>query len=114
MLALAERALPESRDEAQAALLEPEADNIRSALDWALRHDQADLGLRLAAGAFPLWHFSGHYREGSTWLERVLSLPSASNAHVARAFALGWNGQLRLMLGDYLQAQERGDAAPAS
>ena len=111
MLQLAERAQPESLDAARTALLIPEEDNVRAALGWAVLNDQAELGLRLATAAFPLWWFTGHYVEGSIWLDRLLALPQLAPAAAARSRALTFDAQLLLMLGNYPLAHARGEAA---
>ncbi len=92
----------------QARLLMPEADNVRTALDWAIQQDRAEPGLRLASAAFPLWMFTGHYAEATTWFERLLALPSAGQAPAARSRAHGHTGQLRLMQGEYAVARTHG------
>jgi predicted ATPase len=51
VLQFAERTPTESIDAAQAARLAPEEDNIRTALDWAVQQNQADVGMRLALAA---------------------------------------------------------------
>src|SRR5437764_13756095 len=100
MLRLAERPPSETFDAAHASQLRPEEDNMRAALEWAVQHDEAEVGLRLAAGALRIWSFSGHYLEGSGWLERLVALPSALAAPAARATALVANAQLLVMLGE--------------
>ncbi|MBV9353894.1 MAG: hypothetical protein JO023_00055, partial [Chloroflexi bacterium] len=109
VLRLAERAPPESANAAQAALLTPEEDNVRAALAWAVQHEQAELGLRLASAAFPLWWFTGHYVEGHAWFDRLLALPAAEPG--ARSTALSVDGQLLTMLGEYALAQQQLEAA---
>lgn len=111
MLQLAESSSPDTYGSAPVRVLAPEEDNVRTALDWALRHARAELGLRLAAAAFPMWYFAGHYVEGSAWLDRLLDLPGAHKATPARATALAAAGQLHVLLGEYDLAQKRGEAA---
>ena len=74
MVRLVEGISPQSSDGAQASLLMAEEDNLRAALEWAIQHEQANLGLRLASHAFILWFFTGHYLEGTAWLDRLLAL----------------------------------------
>jgi predicted ATPase/DNA-binding NarL/FixJ family response regulator len=111
LLRLAERAEPLSWDATPAAVLKPEEGNVRAALEWTLEHDQAELGLRLAAAAFSLWVYTGHSGEGRAWIERLLAAPSAATADSARAKALTVDAQLLLTLGDFARAKERGQAA---
>jgi predicted ATPase/DNA-binding CsgD family transcriptional regulator len=110
MLALAELAPPDASDVQHAAVLEPEQENLRAALRWALREGDAELGLRLATAAYTLWYFRGRYAEGYTWLEQMLALPGAADA-VARVDALCWAGQLLHLLGRYADAEIRLRAA---
>jgi predicted ATPase/DNA-binding CsgD family transcriptional regulator len=111
LLHLAERGEPMSMDAAPAVALLPEGGNLRAALEWTLKHDQAEVGLRLATAAYPLWVYSGHYGEARSWLERLLALPSASTAHAARAHALTIDAQLLVTLAEFGHASERGQAA---
>ena len=110
MVTLAELAPPEASDVQHAAVLEPEQDNLRAALRWALREGDAELGLRLASAAFTLWYFRGCYAEGYAWLERVLALPAAAES-AARGEALSWAGQLLHLQGKYADADQRLRAA---
>jgi predicted ATPase/DNA-binding CsgD family transcriptional regulator len=110
MLELAERTPNDSINAARAALLTPEDDNVRAALGWAVMRDEAEVGLRLATAAFPMWMFSGHLVEGATWFDRLFELPTAART-AARTLALGHSGQLRLMLGDYDLAITQGETA---
>lgn len=76
-LHLAELAEPELRQADQIVWLdrlEVELDNFRAALEWSLEHERhIEAGLRLAAALMWLWDLRDHKREGSNWLERVLS-----------------------------------------
>jgi predicted ATPase/DNA-binding NarL/FixJ family response regulator len=111
LLQLAEQTEPLSIAGRDAALLEHEHDNVRAALEWAIEHELAEVGLRLASAIHPLWVYSGHYAEGRTWLERLLALPGAATARTARANALLSDGQLLLLGGDFDGAQTRCQAA---
>jgi DNA-binding CsgD family transcriptional regulator/tetratricopeptide (TPR) repeat protein len=111
MLQLVERIPHQALTAAQAALLRSEADNVRAALEWAVERDRGELGLRLAAAAFSLWMSTGHYVEGMTWVDRLLALPSTAAPSPARSTALAYNGQFRLMVGDYALARAHGVAA---
>jgi predicted ATPase len=91
MVEQAERINPEPLDLSRHTALFAEEDNLRAALEWAIQHDQAELGLRLANAAFPLWFTGGHYLEGSTWFDRVLSLPTAFGSRLQSA-AMVCNG----------------------
>jgi predicted ATPase/DNA-binding CsgD family transcriptional regulator len=80
MLTLAELAPPDGSDVRHAAVLEQEHENLRAALEWALRERAAELAPRLAPAAYTLWYLSGHHAEGYTWLEQMLAPPGAADS----------------------------------
>lgn len=95
-------------------------DNVRSALDWAAAHGEADLALRLAAASWRFWQTRGHLLEGRRRLETALSLPGSGKAARARALeALAgvcwWQGEIDGCVGPYREAlqirRELGDEA---
>jgi predicted ATPase/DNA-binding NarL/FixJ family response regulator len=100
-----------SLDSAQAVLLRAEEGNLRAALEWTVEYGHADLGLRLASRACPMWLYSGHLAEGRSWLGRLLALPSPPEAYAARADALSADAQLLLTMGSFASAHSRGQAA---
>jgi predicted ATPase/DNA-binding CsgD family transcriptional regulator len=68
--------------------LEAEHHNLRTALHWFVEHGEADGALRLSSALSWFWYLHGYLREGCGWLERVLTLPGASQRTVYRAKAL--------------------------
>jgi non-specific serine/threonine protein kinase len=104
-LAVAERAPPEALDVAQADRLEEDQDNVRVSLRWALDHNEATLGLRLAVAAFPFWLYRGQYAEARNWLDRLLELESAANVPDYRDVARGFRSHLLLMQGEAVFAE---------
>lgn len=54
---------------------ELEHDNIRSALDCAIRRDAFAVAARLGAGTWRFWQMRGLLVEGRMWMERVLAMP---------------------------------------
>jgi predicted ATPase/DNA-binding CsgD family transcriptional regulator len=56
------------------ARLEHEHDNLRAALDWALRADRADEAARLALGVWAFWRAHGHAREALRRFQAILAL----------------------------------------
>ena len=53
--------------------LDREHDNLRAALAWSEEGaDDAEAGLRLAAGLWRFWEIRGFLQEGRGWLERML------------------------------------------
>jgi predicted ATPase/DNA-binding SARP family transcriptional activator len=76
--------------------LEPDHDNLRAALGWALRHEPQQ-ALRLAVRMWPMWMASGRFQEGSRWLEAALA--AAPQPTALRAEALRAAGGLEVRLG---------------
>jgi predicted ATPase/class 3 adenylate cyclase len=71
-------------------LLEQDHDNIRIALDWAVRADQPDLAFRISAAVWRLWQARGHLHEARQRLDDVLALEGGAARHRAKAMeALG-------------------------
>jgi tetratricopeptide (TPR) repeat protein len=58
--------------------LEHDHDNIRAALDWIVRNDAGELGLRMLAAVWRFWQVRGHLVEGDSRAHAVLELPSAA------------------------------------
>jgi len=95
-------------------------DNVRSALDWAAAHGEADLGLRLGSASWRFWQSRGHLHEGRRRLESALAVPGASPRNRARALeALAgvywWQGKIDACVEPYREAlrihRELGDPA---
>jgi len=84
-------------------LLEPELDNFRAALAWALERDEAETALRLASALEPLWWFGVHESEGRRWLRRVLAAGGAASP-VIRTNALVVAGLLAAEQDDHVAA----------
>jgi predicted ATPase/transcriptional regulator with XRE-family HTH domain len=107
-LALAEAAEPRLNGPEQAswlARLEGEHDNLRAALRWAIRHDEAEIALRLAAALWRFWATHGHLREGQDWLAGLLAPDAPTVPMVVRARALNAAGNLAQLLSDYARAR---------
>ncbi len=105
-LAFVERAETEMRRSAPQTWyrrLESEIDNLRSAMDWALRQEQNELVVRMATALWLFWETRGYWREGLQWLEKGLAGPGAIPDRV-RAKALTRAGWLTHDLGDYPRA----------
>ena len=67
------------------ARFEMEHANIRAALQWTSRNDEAALGFRLIAAVWRFWWLQGHFVEGLEWLRRFLHLRSDLSALVPGA-----------------------------
>jgi non-specific serine/threonine protein kinase len=90
------------------ARLDPERDNIRSTLTWLEEIRDAEVLLRVAGSAAPLWFFHSHRSEGRNWLERALTQAAeASVSSGARIRALQAAGMIARNQGDYAQAALR-------
>jgi tetratricopeptide (TPR) repeat protein len=88
--------------------LEREHDNMRAALEWASRHQQAETALRLAAALASFWLLRGHLSEGRRWLD--LALASSGGVPPAlRARALHAAGQLAQYQSDFDTAEALGN-----
>jgi DNA-binding CsgD family transcriptional regulator len=68
--------------------LEPDHDNMRAALSWALERDDVELGLRLAGALHLFWNASGHDGEGRGWLEQALARDDGRASAAVRVKAL--------------------------
>ena len=85
------------------ALLEPEIDNFRAALAWALEQGEAETALRLSSALEPLWWFGVHEGEGRRWLKRALA-SGESAAPAIRTKALTVAGLLAAEQDDHAAA----------
>jgi predicted ATPase/class 3 adenylate cyclase/tetratricopeptide (TPR) repeat protein len=86
-LALAEEAAPELRRHGQLIWmkrLDQENDNLRAALSWALKTDEAAAALRLTGALIEFWNIRFYGSEGRRWLETALNL-QASHGSLARS-----------------------------
>ena len=116
--------LNERSDGVSLARLEPEHDNLRTALTWCLeepgvRHagpstDDEDyastgaaLSVRLAAPIWRYWWLRGHIGEGRRWLARALAVRTMDTSPAglaARVLALLGIAQLSALQGDFRSA----------
>jgi predicted ATPase/class 3 adenylate cyclase len=99
-LALAERAEPDLWRQATKEWIprfDAEQTNIRSALEWALRQDDAEVAYRLAAALYPYWELRGRHGEARAWLTRAFDRGGVSNqlrlkALIGLGRATAWQG----------------------
>ena len=91
-------------DQALAATLESDHDNLRAALRFSLDAGDAATALQLCAALWRFWFERGYLSEGRLWLDE--SLAASSEASPARARALSGNGVLARYQGDYDRAEE--------
>jgi predicted ATPase/transcriptional regulator with XRE-family HTH domain len=103
-LSLVERMAPEELDQDHVAKLDREQDNLRAALRWTIECRDAEAGLRLGIGCWPLWYLRGLYTEGRMWLAEVLRLTDNSHRGALRSRALAFAGHLAYCEGDMASA----------
>src|SRR5205823_1977747 len=84
--------------------LEQEDDNLRTALDWAIRVGEVELGLRLASALWRFWDVRGHAAEGRERLARLLAVSEGVKPQV-RQKAYFVAGVLADGRGDYPTAR---------
>lgn len=65
--------------------LERETPNVRTALAWALAHDEPGMGLRLATPLGRWWYSRGAFDEGERWLRALLDLDARGGERSAPA-----------------------------
>jgi predicted ATPase/DNA-binding SARP family transcriptional activator len=87
-------------------LLEPEHDNIRAALTWAVGADPV-VALQLASSLRPFWEVRGHLDEGRRWLEQGLAAGGTEIPLPLRAKSIGVTGTFAFHAGDFDLARER-------
>ena len=99
-------ALPGPDHRAVGERLDRERDDIRSAIDWALRTDDADTVGRLLASLFIYWWSRGLLSMTHELAEQAAALPSAASLPPAStAFLLSARGMSLLMIGRAAEAE---------
>jgi len=110
---LAESAEAEIQQGADAAAwldrIQPEHDNVRAALAWALA-EAPEVALRLASALRIFWEIRGHFSEGGRWLDEALEAGAdAPPAILAKALAV--SGTIAFRRGDLDLSRERFEGA---
>jgi predicted ATPase/Tfp pilus assembly protein PilF len=84
--------------------LDQDHDNLRAALDWAVRHD-SELALRLGNALYRFWQIRGHISEARRWFEQILTIQPD---HPTADLAQGWQnaGYLASRQSDYPAAEQ--------
>jgi predicted ATPase/transcriptional regulator with XRE-family HTH domain len=113
-LAFAEASPPQQVHPKHVAALDKEQDNLRAALRWCIETGDAQAGLRLGVGVYPLWYVRGRYSEGQAWLDELLAMAGAEVPTATRARALAYAGHLATCRSDYDAADTRLEAALAT
>ena len=79
--------------------------NVRAALEWALEHQESELGLRLANACGRIWYIAGMGSEGLRWVETFLALDTQAGARTVapsvRIAALYGIGHIALERGEF-------------
>ncbi len=83
-----------------------ELDNLRAALRWWIKTNDAERALHQVGGLFRLWYLRGSIAEGRTWVEEVLALPAVRHAPAFRVRALPMLAHLARRHGEYGVALE--------
>jgi predicted ATPase/DNA-binding CsgD family transcriptional regulator len=100
-LSVAEARLPEGLDRRHARRLEREREDLRLALEWAVRSRETELGLRLATATFTLWQLHGVSAETPSWLQHLLAQPLEGVRPEVVRRALACRARLLLLHGDF-------------
>jgi non-specific serine/threonine protein kinase len=87
-----------------------DADNFRTAIDWATMTGDAELALRLGAALWWSWYVRGHYANGRHALATILAIPGGEQVAV-RAKAMTGAGAMAFLQCDYEGAIESLDAS---
>jgi predicted ATPase/serine/threonine protein kinase len=90
---------------------EIEHDNLRSALDYLTKTGDAEWGLRLGAALFRFWETREHLTEGRDSIARLLALEGTATRPKLSARLLFAASVLASEQGDYLSAQQLGEAS---
>jgi excisionase family DNA binding protein len=108
-LAFAQRAGPELAGPDSALWvrrIEAELGNIRAAHDWLFTTGDAERALRLVGAIGWFWASSGYFREGRDLCDRLIAMPTATEAPAALAKVFHVAGDVEQWLGSLDRAQE--------
>jgi predicted ATPase len=83
--------------------LESEHANLRAAITWCLRRNDADTALRLAGSLWRFWNLTGRFSEGRALLAKILGSEDGGASRRMRAFYGA--GVLADSQGDFEEAQ---------
>ncbi len=97
-------------NELDAERLAIDADNFRTAIEWAAQARDAELALRLGAALWWSWYVGGHYAVGRHALDTILNVPDGEHVPV-RAKAMTGAGAMAFLQCDYERAIELLDAS---
>ena len=83
-----DRALRGVRAHAHLAWLDPEVDNLRAALGWAVAQPSAEQAVAMVAALGCYWEMRDRYVEAVDWVDQALNLPGADADPALRVRAL--------------------------
>ncbi len=87
--------------------LELDQDNLRTALDWFVRHDQIECALRFVVAVWRFWQVRGHLDEARRRVDEIVALPGVSDQPAALlASAYGAAGGIAYWRGDSAAAYD--------
>jgi predicted ATPase/Tfp pilus assembly protein PilF len=84
--------------------LEHMHDDLRTALQWTIRHDALSTAARIAIALWRFWFMHGHVHEGRSWIGQIL-LHEDQLEDILHAKLLNVAGILAHVQGDFAQAQ---------
>lgn len=87
-----------------AARISAEIDNVRAALDYAIRTSHLQAVSNILRSMLWFWIPRGQFTEGETWAARALRIEPAAGDDLSRATVLDVVGWLRMMAGDWAGA----------
>lgn len=96
--------------------LDPEIENLRAALGWAMKSSSAETPLRLAGALGTFWEFRDFWLEGARWLDQALDMEwDDANREVksARVKALCFRADLAILLDDVDLLKKSAESASA-
>ncbi len=103
-------ALMAEENELDVDRLDADADNFRTAIEWAVSVNDAELALRLGAALWWMWYVRGRYAEGRRAMDAILGMPGGEGVAV-RAKAQTGAARMAFLQCDYDRAIELFDSS---
>jgi non-specific serine/threonine protein kinase len=92
-----------------ASRLITEADNVRTALAWAIETGEIELGLRLATAYFWTWHAGSNFTENRQWFMRLRAAATEATPKLLLATAIRMHSWSVHLQGDHKLARQEYD-----
>ncbi len=86
--------------------LDPDLDNLRAALAWAVERNEVEVGSRLTASLRTYWYCRNLLTEGRRWMDAMLGLPAGEARPELRAKVFYDASVLAMYQGDLERAAE--------